>query len=352
MRVYLSNENTVYYDYIKKTEHSGVRLDVLNQLPQFFTRSDDFYPTIKKQYEKELKTYQDYIKKLLKDNSGTFAARYIKSDMLPILQFDIITAEKNEFLKRHFFDNVDFSDTSLLNCDIFANKAIKYIKLFQNPYYLKPIQDKEYQRAVDTIMTKASASDKVYDYLLGYMISGFERIDDEEVLTYISEHYSGDKRCKDNDHLTSLNKRVEGFKKITLGSIAPDISVKDMNGKTITLASLNSQYTLVVFWASWCPHCVEELPDLKKIYDNQPVKRMEVLAISLDTNIVSWIDFIKSGGFNWINCSDFKGWDGKAAQDYYVYATPTMLLLDKDKKILGKPKTLKELAKLLKELGL
>ena len=79
---------------------------------------------------------------------------------------------------------------------------------------------------------------------------------------------------------------------------------------------------------------------------------MEVVAISLDSNSLTWVDFVKSGNYNWINCADFAGWEGKAAQDYYVYATPTMLLLDKDKKILGKPKTIKELSKLLKEQGL
>jgi len=351
MRIFLSKENTVYYNYLQKTDQSGMKLDVLNQLPQFFPRKDEFYPTIKKQYEKELKNYLEYIKKIQKDNAGTFAVKYIKSDMLPVLQFDIITVEKNEFLKRHFFDNVDFADTSLLYTDIFANKAIKYIKLFQNPYYLKPIQDKEYERAVDTIMTKASASDKVYEYLLGYVIDGFDRIDNEEVLTYISDHYSGDKRCKDNDHMSRLNKRVEGYKKIALGTKAPDISIKDINGKTITLSDLNTPYSLIVFWASWCPHCAESLPDLKKTYDKQTVKNLEVMAISLDTNIVSWVDFIKRGGYNWINCAEFAGWDGKAAQDYYIYATPTMLLLDKDKKIIGKPKTIKELNKLLKDLG-
>ena len=351
MRIFLSKENTVYYNYLKRTDESGVKLDVLNQMPQFFPRKDDFYPTIRKQYNKELKNYLSYVKQIQKEYAGTLAIRYIKSDMLPILQFDIITAEKNEFLKRHFFDNLDFSDTLLLNTDIFANKAIKYIKLFQNPYYMKPIQDKEYERAVDTIMTKASSSDKVYDYLLGYLIDGFDRIDDEEVLTYISDHYSSDKRCKDNDHMTRLNKRVEGYKKIAIGTVAPDISVKDINGKTITFADVTTQYTLLVFWASWCPHCAEELPDLKKTYEKQTTKKLEVVAISVDTNMVAWADFIKKGGYNWINCAEFAGWDSRAAQDYYIYATPTMILLNKDKKIISKPKTIKELNKLLKELG-
>lgn len=351
MRIFLSKENTIYYNYLKRTDQSGMKLDVLNQLPQFFPKKDDFYPTIKKQYEKELKNYIDYIKKIQKENAGTFAVKYIKSDMLPVLQFDIITVEKNEFLKRHFFDNLDFADTSLLYTDIFANKAIKYIKLFQNPYYLKPIQDKEYERAVDSIMTKASANDKVYSYLLGYLVDGFVRIDNEEVQTYISDHYSGDKRCKDDDHMSRLNKRVEGYKKIAIGTIAPDISVKDINGKTITFTNLNTPYSLIVFWASWCPHCLEELPELKKTYDKQTTKKLEVVAISLDTNIVSWVDFIKKGGYNWINCAEFAGWDGKTAQDYYIYATPTLILLNKDRKIIGKPKTIKELNKLLKDLG-
>ena len=45
--------------------------------------------------------------------------------------------------------------------------------------------------------------------------------------------------------------------------------------------------------------------------------------------------------------SDLKGWEGKAATDYFIYATPTMFLIDNEKKIIGKPITIEEVKNLL-----
>lgn len=50
---------------------------------------------------------------------------------------------------------------------------------------------------------------------------------------------------------------------------------------------------------------------------------------------------------NWVNASDLKGWEGKAAVDYFIYATPTMFLVDKDMKLIGMPKTVEELEDIL-----
>ena len=85
------------------------------------------------------------------------------------------------------------------------------------------------------------------------------------------------------------------------------------------------------------------LPEIKRIYDQQNPKKFEVITISIDTIKSAWADFLKKGKFSWISCSDLKGWNAKVAQDYYLYATPTMFLLDKNRKILAKPIRLDEL---------
>ena len=76
-------------------------------------------------------------------------------------------------------------------------------------------------------------------------------------------------------------------------------------------------------------------------------KKIEILAISLDNKHEDWIKFIEDNKLELININDPNGWDGTAASDYYIYATPTMFLLDREKKIIGKPITYKELEKFL-----
>jgi len=57
-----------------------------------------------------------------------------------------------------------------------------------------------------------------------------------------------------------------------------------------------------------------------------------------------WLNFIKNKNLNhWINASDLKGWEGKTAVDYFIYATPTMFLVDENKKLIEMPKNVEEL---------
>lgn len=85
------------------------------------------------------------------------------------------------------------------------------------------------------------------------------------------------------------------------------------------------------------------LPQINEYYKNQPEKKLEVLAISIDTLKTDWLNFVKTNNLDWINVSDLKGWGGKAAIDYYIYATPTMFLVDKNLKLIGMPKSVEEL---------
>ena len=109
------------------------------------------------------------------------------------------------------------------------------------------------------------------------------------------------------------------------------------------LSDIDAEYTLVLFWASWCPHCPSLLSDVKEIYDKYKDNGLEVLAISIDKDISAWLNAVSKGQYRWINYSELNGWDGKAATDYNVWSTPRMYLLDKEKMIISKPSNAEEL---------
>jgi thioredoxin-related protein len=122
-----------------------------------------------------------------------------------------------------------------------------------------------------------------------------------------------------------------------------------MKGKPVKLSGIGSEYTLLVFWSTACPHCVSMMPRLKELYSGQQPKRYEVMSVSIDTSRAAWTNYIKEEKLNWINVSDLKGFNGKSADDYNIYATPTIFLLDREKKILAKPITLMELEQALRD---
>lgn len=76
------------------------------------------------------------------------------------------------------------------------------------------------------------------------------------------------------------------------------------------------------------------LPNIYQLYKNQKDKQFEVLAISIDTSKTDWLNFVRTNKLEWLNVSDLKGWDGKAVLDYNIYATPTMFLVDRERKLI------------------
>ncbi len=78
------------------------------------------------------------------------------------------------------------------------------------------------------------------------------------------------------------------------------------------------------------------LPNLYQWYINRDID-IEVIAISVDSDIEAWKKFIEERGYSWINCNEPGKWDGKVTIEYNIYATPTMFLVDKDNKIISKP---------------
>jgi thioredoxin-related protein len=88
---------------------------------------------------------------------------------------------------------------------------------------------------------------------------------------------------------------------------------------------------------------------VRDIYDKQKPRRMEILAVSIDTSRSEWTGFIKEEKLDFLNASELKGFDSKSADEYNIYATPTMFLLDREKKILAKPISYRELEQVLRQ---
>jgi thiol-disulfide isomerase/thioredoxin len=133
-----------------------------------------------------------------------------------------------------------------------------------------------------------------------------------------------------------------------IGNIAPDIVFSGdvfKNGSQIKtskrLSDIKSAYKVVVFGASWCAKCAEELSELLPLYKKWKSKGVEVVFVSLDTDKTKFNNF--SSIFPFFSMCDYKKWDTQAAKDYYVFASPTLFILDKNQKIILRPNSVKQL---------
>jgi thiol-disulfide isomerase/thioredoxin len=278
----------------------------------------------------------------------SFVARYIRSAQLPVIDFSLPLDKQLTVLKTHALDKIDFSNSGLIFSDIFTNKTIEYLTYYRNPQLPKELLEKEFMIAVDSILNKAKMNQLVYQHITGYLIDGFKKFGMDNTVDYIIQNYViKDDLCLDSKTESSIQRRIDQNKKLPLNAVAPNVILPDSDGRIIDLKKINTGKLLLVFYASWCPHCKELIPELINVYRNQKEKKFEVIAVSLDEKKDEWLIFIKNNKMNWLNVSDLKGWGSKAASDYFIYATPTMFLLNLERKIIGKPSTIDELKQLL-----
>jgi peroxiredoxin len=121
----------------------------------------------------------------------------------------------------------------------------------------------------------------------------------------------------------------------TVGSIAPDFSMNDTEGKPFSLNQLKGKYVLVDFWASWCGPCRAENPNVVAAYNKYKDKNFTVLGVSLDENKDKWLQAIKADNLTWKHVSDLKGWANATVKLYGYDGIPYNVLLDPQGKIIS-----------------
>jgi len=349
LKVIKSESNKIYYEFVKLNKAYKTKTELLQLILARYPKEDDYYQTTKEKLIQIEEEYLNFVNIASQTNPQSFIARYVRSSQLPVVDSEIPFDKQLTFLKSHALDNVNFYDADLIYSDAFTNKTIEYLTYYRNPQLPLALLEKEFNSAVDTILNKAKVNSIVYQHIVEYLLDGFKKFGFDNVLNYIVENYViKDDLCLDQTLTKALDKRIEQSKRFKVGVVVPNIVLPDLSGKMVELNKIKSEKTLIIFYASWCPHCQTLLPQIYEFYKNQKEKRLEVFAISIDSSKADWQNFIKNERMDeCMNGCDFKGWDGKAATDYFIYATPTMFLVDKEKKLIGIPKNFEELRKIL-----
>ncbi len=141
--------------------------------------------------------------------------------------------------------------------------------------------------------------------------------------------------------VTDQLKKIAGVSLIQVGQQVPNITFdKAVKGKK-SLYDIKANQKLIVFWASWCPACQQEVPHIKEFYKDFKAKGGEIVAISLDYDQNAFESATKD--LSWYNYSDLLRWDSPIATEFGIESTPTLLLIDKDNKLIKKVSHISEL---------
>jgi cytochrome c biogenesis protein CcmG, thiol:disulfide interchange protein DsbE len=113
----------------------------------------------------------------------------------------------------------------------------------------------------------------------------------------------------------------------TVGSLAPDIALTDLDGKPVVLADFRGKPVVLNYWASWCGPCRDEFPELKAALDAHAADDLVVLGVLFKDDVAPAQDFVAKQAATWTTIADP---DGVAAAAYRVVAPPTTFFIDRD----------------------
>ena len=335
IEVIQSNENKAYWEF--KKEDSAVQSKIKNlkkQRGQFKSQTNEVKVNeMTNEIIKLEKELFNFVQTVINKYPTTFFSKT-----------KIASLSKTPKDKATYFDDLDFSNESFIRSDVYATR-------FQD-YIIKHSGHTEvgYYNAVDDIMKKSKINEKVFEFALYNLLDGFYGSGLEDVATYIMEEYFYGEACGEIEINDLLRSKADLIKNLQIGNIPPDFTIKSNYGADVNLKNTcaNNKYTIIMFWATHCPHCMRDLPGFVPVYNEYKSKGLEVIGVALDVNQTKWKNTIEEKGFNWKNVSQFGNYKSPVCIDYKINKTPSWFVLDSSMKIIAKPKGKQEILRFLK----
>ena len=113
-----------------------------------------------------------------------------------------------------------------------------------------------------------------------------------------------------------------------IGMRAPDFHTKDFEGIPVNLSQYEGQVVIMNFWATWNDQCLQELPEIKKLYRKLKGPDVQFIGVSSDDNIDDLKGFIRQNNIEWPQICEEMRYKGMMSKLYDVNIIPIIFVLD------------------------
>ena len=348
-----SKENILFQQYQRFVAAKGADLQAeINSYKASKTKNDSLLH--EKKYNDLNKELNDYRDKITKENPESMLAALLTSMKEPkVLIAKPVTREDSvnnyNYYKQHYWDGITFMDDRIIRTPFFLPKVEKYFREVLSPAPDSIIQESDY------LLLRARTAPEMYKFLLNWLTDEYiypKYMGQDAVFVHLFERYhsKGVSSWLNEKQMTAISNRAYMLMSNLIGEQAANLEMVDSSGKSMPLYNVNAPYTIVCFWDPTCSHCRQEVPEMDSMYHAKWQKEgVKIYGVLTDTKEQSkWKEFMNKYNLeSWINVyqtdqqkkieEDAKKPSYK--QLYDVTQTPTLYLLDKDKRIIAKKLT-------------
>ena len=172
----------------------------------------------------------------------------------------------------------------------------------------------------------------LYFFLAGEIINDFQR----------GRFDQGEQRwaefLQDNpypEYTEVVEEVVRETSKFKPGQPAPDFTLDDLQGQSVSLSDFRGQAVFLDFWSNGCSRCIEDFPYLERIKQQTQDQEVVFLSISLDSD-ATWHQAVEEHGLTGVHVCSPGGWQAAVAQLYQIRYIPFYLLVGPDGRIDGR----------------
>lgn len=299
------------------------------------------YKTAKTEQDQLATQRRAFLDKLFQQHPNNYFSSFKKAGQNPILRTDLTLPDGSpdndaqvQQYRMEFWNNVDFSDTSLLYTPVITNKLERYMNQLTNK------NANDIIASADHLMQQVTDAPFYYQFFANKITLLYEPgkstlMDSEAVYAHMIRNYFTKEKAFWADSMTvyGLQQRASEMAQSLVGQQGPNITVPDVNGVPRSLYDLKAPYLIVYMYNPTCDHCIEQTPKLVNFLKTR--NDIDVFAVALDTEPEEWKRFIKQfGTANWANVHDPS--NRSIYKTYYVDQTPELYVLNPQRIIIGK----------------
>jgi thioredoxin-related protein len=360
MTVAGSKANTLFQEYQKFVAVKGAQMQKERMAYNQSTSSKDSTEH-QNNYNKLNDELNDYRASIVKNSPNSMMAvllNAMKDAEVPIKKpmTRQDTIDNYNHYKKHYWDGVTFMDERIIRTPFFLPKLERYYREVIPQAADSIIADADYK------MLLARTCPEMYKFLLNWLTDEYinpKYMGQDAVFVHLFEKYhsKGLSSWLNEKQMETITRRAYMQMSNLIGEKAANLEMVDSTGKPSALYDLKADYTLMIFWDPTCGHCKEEVPRIDSIYRASWKEHgLRIYAVLTEDKKTEWVNYIKEHKIgDWTHVYQTKEME-KAITDaqrpsyrqlYDVISTPTLFLLDKDKRIIGKKLSWKQLNEFL-----